>query len=80
MRSGLKHTQQEPRQRRMITREEFDTMQGAIEIIGADGCIGYYVVTQLCGQPVIWEGRRSYHADWDGYGKTWRAYKVNTEG
>ena len=54
-------------------------MQGAIEIVSADGCIGYYVVTKLCGQAVIWEGKRSYHADWETYGAAWRAYKMDRE-
>lgn len=78
MKNGLtKHSAaQETAQRQMITREELEQMQGAVEIVEADGCIGYYVVTQLCGQAVIWMGKRALQVDWGGYGKTWRAYKV----
>lgn len=79
MLSGYKRAQAAPQTRRMLTREELERMQGAIEIVSADGCIGYYVVTKLCGQAVIWEGKRSYHADWGTYGAAWRAYKMDRE-
>ena len=65
----------------MLTWDEITRMQGAIEIVETDGCIGYYVVTQLCGQPVIWMGKRALEVDRESYGRTWRAYKLGqTEG
>ena len=72
--------EEEAPRRTAMTREELERRVGAVEIVGVDGCIGYYVVTQICGRPVIWQGRRAYAADWDRYGQTWQAYKVDEEG
>ena len=77
MRNNLtRATGEQTERKQMIPREELEQMQGAIEIVDITGCIGYYVVTQLCGQAVIWMGKRALQADWNGYGKTWKAYRV----